>query len=274
MTALDPRVRSLVDAARAAEPSATDRARVRAALALRLGPNALPAARAPGAPSAQPPAPLATTTVAKLVVAGALIGAAGFAGGFLTGRAPTMLLARHGAGTFALAASLRLEQNVAMGPLPAAPAQDEPPAPADLATVASAHQVLPVSAPTALPVFAARARSPRIAPATAASSAPLPTVEPKASTLVEETDLLRRAQTSLGAGDAPAALAQLDDLAARHPDGQLREERLAARVAALCAMGHNDEARREAERLLAESPQSIHAGRVRGSCAFTPTRGR
>jgi len=86
---------------------------------------------------------------------------------------------------------------------------------------------------------------------------------------VEETKLLREAQTSLGAGDAAAALARLDELGTRHPDGLLREERLAARIVALCAAGRIAEARREAERFLAEAPLSIHAARVRASCAST-----
>ena len=90
---------------------------------------------------------------------------------------------------------------------------------------------------------------------------------------MEETDLLRKAQTALAAGDAAAALAQLDALGARHPDGQLREERLAARVAALCAMGRDVDARRVAERLLTAAPLSIHAARVRASCAFAPKAG-
>jgi hypothetical protein len=98
-----------------------------------------------------------------------------------------------------------------------------------------------------------------------ATSSPPP---PSASTLLEETDLLRRAQTSLQAGDAAAALARLDELGARHPDGLLREERLAARVVALCAAGRAGDARREAERFLLEAPLSIHAARVRASCAF------
>jgi hypothetical protein len=43
---------------------------------------------------------------------------------------------------------------------------------------------------------------------------------------------------------------------------------MAARVLALCAAGRAPEARAEAERLLGEAPSSVHAGRVRASCAF------
>jgi hypothetical protein len=80
--------------------------------------------------------------------------------------------------------------------------------------------------------------------------------------------LLREAQDAVRDGDPSAALDRLDDLGARFPEGQLREERMAARVLALCAAGRAPEARAEAERLLGEAPGSVHAGRVRASCAF------
>ncbi|WP_437853841.1 hypothetical protein [Sorangium sp. So ce363] len=88
------------------------------------------------------------------------------------------------------------------------------------------------------------------------------------STLAAEMALLREAQDAVRDGDPSAALDRLDDLGARFPEGQLREERMAARVLALCAAGQAREARAEAERLLGEAPGSVHAGRVRASCAF------
>jgi hypothetical protein len=71
----------------------------------------------------------------------------------------------------------------------------------------------------------------------------------------------------MASGDPSAALSTLDRLGASHADGVLREERLAARIVALCAAGRVDDARREAARFLADSPASIHAARVRASCA-------
>jgi hypothetical protein len=73
----------------------------------------------------------------------------------------------------------------------------------------------------------------------------------------------------MAAGDAAAALARLEELGTRHPDGVLREERMAARVAALCAAGRTDEAQREAQRFLAETPRSIHTAKVAASCPPT-----
>ena len=270
MSTLDPRVRALVDAARAAEPSAADRARVRAALAGRLGPAAPSSvtsvtragAETPPHPAAHPLASAPAGVGAKLLAAGALIGAVGFGGGMVTGRAraPGAELARHGAAAEAFRRALAVERvAVPAPPAPTGKAVATEPAPPGRTPTEPAPAVV-ASSPDA--------HAPARPPGTPAAA------EPKASTLVEETDLLRKAQTALAAGDAAAALTRIDALGARHPDGQLREERLAARVAALCAMGREGEARREADRFLAEAPQSIHAARVRASCAFAPKGGR
>ena len=69
------------------------------------------------------------------------------------------------------------------------------------------------------------------------------------------------------AGNPSKALQLLDDHARRFPRGTLREERIAARVHALCALGRRSEASEEAETFLAETPQSPYASRVRDSCA-------
>jgi outer membrane protein assembly factor BamD (BamD/ComL family) len=90
----------------------------------------------------------------------------------------------------------------------------------------------------------------------------------RARTLAEETKLLLAAHGALEKGDAAGALEQIDRLGALYPEGALAEERRAARVLALCAAGRREEARREAERFLAEEPRSIQAARLRASCAF------
>ena len=261
----DPRIRALVDAARAAHPTAADRARVRAALAARL---VLPAPHGGAAPS-PPAAPLAASVGMKLLAAGALIGAAGFGSGLLVGlrvstRSAAGDLARHGIEVHALERAHGAEHRTEGAP----PA---PPAPA----LAAERAPLAARSPDALALPRRPATSPPSVPlaveppppATAAAAEP---TSPEASSLLEETELLRAAQTSLGAGDARAALARLDDLGARHADGILREERLAAHIVALCAVGRDQDARREAARFLAEAPLSIHAARVRGSCGGAP----
>jgi hypothetical protein len=297
MSTLDPRIRALVDAARAAEPTVADRTRVRDALALRLGAGAIPG----GAPRVSAPAPVASTAAragasVKLLVASVLIGAAGFTVSvFATkGDATTANLARHGVEA---QARRRAWSTGREGPNAATNTT------AKLAEMRSAAPLLPppVERPTPVLIPEALAPPPRslgipaspfaeARPASRSAVAPRPSVSPsggsdgageglgvgapgpRTSSLIEETQLLRAAQTSLGAGDATAALARLDELGARHPDGLLREERLAARVATLCAAGREDEARREAARFLAEVPLSIHAARVRASCAFAGQR--
>ena len=209
--------------------------------------------------------------MAKLVAAGVLIGSTGFGAGLFVGKASSPAdFARHGLDVSALRRARVAERR----------AEEPPPAPVAIVAPVAPAPVDPPAPPPAPEPVAEReppaAPQPRSVahrvPAPVASAAPAaePAAEPtsgKASSLVEETALLREAQTSLGAGDAAAALSRLDAMGARHPDGLLREERLAARVLALCATGRVEEARREAARFLAEAPLSIHAARVRASCA-------
>jgi hypothetical protein len=104
-----------------------------------------------------------------------------------------------------------------------------------------------------------------------ASGADVPTSIPaNTPTLAEEIAALRKAQRALSDGDPRAAMEVLEDLSWRHPNGVLREERMVAEVAALCASGKRDAARGVADRLLAEQPSAVGAARVRASCAFDP----
>ncbi len=279
MSDLDLRIRALVEAARDAGPTAADRARVRGALALRLvPPPSPPSASPPSSPSPpSPPSPAGAMAGAgaKLVAVGAVIGVTAFGSGVLVGsRRPATELARHGIDVHAMTSTraavrwVERPESAAPAPLPSAPPRPEP---------------LAAAAPDARPLLPrVTARSPDHEGAPAAATPPAvpapapPAVETAApaletSSLLEETELLRKAQLSLGAGDARAALARLDELGARHPDGLLREERLAARIVALCAAGRSAEARRDAGRFLAEAPRSIHAARVRASCSAVTT---
>jgi hypothetical protein len=82
----------------------------------------------------------------------------------------------------------------------------------------------------------------------------------------DELGVIREAQGALQAGDANRALSLLDEHSAANRQGILREERMAARVLALCELGRTDEARAEAARFLRESPASPLASRVRSAC--------
>jgi hypothetical protein len=117
------------------------------------------------------------------------------------------------------------------------------------------------------------------------SSAPMPrspaTVEPAASVsrraperfapdrLAQEVAILSRAASELHAGQAASALKAIDEHQSKFPNGLLTEERRAARVQALCALGRRAEADAELSRLTRAAPQSPHVARARQFCAAT-----
>lgn len=88
-----------------------------------------------------------------------------------------------------------------------------------------------------------------------------------AASLAEETRLLEAAQRELAKNQGGAALAMLDEHAARFPSGALSEERSAARILALCGVGRTGEARSAAKAFIAASPSSPLVPRLESSCA-------
>jgi outer membrane protein assembly factor BamD (BamD/ComL family) len=84
--------------------------------------------------------------------------------------------------------------------------------------------------------------------------------------LPEEVRLLSKAEQQLSAGRADDALRTLGEHERRFPGGVLAEERLAARVQALCALGRVTEARADLARLARAYPQSPHLDRARKFC--------
>lgn len=147
-----------------------------------------------------------------------------------------------------------------------------------------APQVAPRAPPPARVAIAAPPEVVREAPIAHVAPATTPVVEAPAPPVaaapfarprrVEAEDdlagellLIQRAQRALARGDGAAALEALDEHARAHPHGRLTEERQAARVLALCAVGRSDEARVAAARFVARYPTSPHAARVRGACA-------
>src|SRR5208283_4452338 len=105
------------------------------------------------------------------------------------------------------------------------------------------------------------ARAVTVAPATAASARGQTTGD-----VAAEVRLIGEAHTAIRGGDAERALALLDEHARRFPKGALGEERDAARINALCALGRTSEARDATERFLRAAPLSPHAGPLRTSC--------
>lgn len=86
--------------------------------------------------------------------------------------------------------------------------------------------------------------------------------------LPEEVRLLSKAEQQLSAGRADDALRTLSEHGRRFPGGVLAEERLAARVQALCTLGRIAEARADLARLSRGYPQSPHLDRARKFCGI------
>jgi hypothetical protein len=97
-------------------------------------------------------------------------------------------------------------------------------------------------------------------PALAPSPAPAP------SHLLEETRLIADAQRALNGGASAKALAILEQHRSRFPSGELAQERDAARVFALCALGRNADAQRARRAFGTSWPDSPLGVRVRGGC--------
>ncbi|WP_438039847.1 hypothetical protein [Sorangium sp. So ce128] len=271
------KARALLRAARADGLAPSDKARLRAALAGKLAVGA-PQEPSGEAPTSPPPPPAGSgagggvlagkaaggVLSGKVIAAGALIGAVAFAGGFFTGRASVDVPPPASA---APPASAPAAPPPAMTPPAAAPVAAPAPTTAPPPSRA-ARAVAPAPSRPLDPGAEGAARAPSTGGGEREPARPRGGQPARPSTLAAEMALLREAQDAVRDGDPSAALDRLDDLGARFPEGQLREERMAARVLALCAAGRAPEARAEAERLLGEAPGSVHAGRVRASCAF------
>lgn len=132
-------------------------------------------------------------------------------------------------------------------------------------------------APSATPM-ADTAQQGSSVPASLPSSEPLPAAKPLTSaskpvatshatgSLAEEVAILSRAGAELHAGRPSAALASLSEHQRRFPAGVLSQERSAARIQALCALGRTAEAKTELARLGRTSPNSPLESRARKSC--------
>lgn len=87
-----------------------------------------------------------------------------------------------------------------------------------------------------------------------------------ADSLPEEVRLLSRAEQQMNEGLAREALKTLADHERRFPAGALAEERMAARVQALCMLGRAAEARSDLARLGRAYPRSPQLERARQIC--------
>lgn len=152
--------------------------------------------------------------------------------------------------------------------------------------------LLEPEAPRELPVASRPVRSlnavstPVSPPAPADETAPTPLASPPtqgfvssakpmaaSDRLAEEVAILSKATSELRGGRAGAALRLLDDHQRRFPGGRLVEERRAARIQALCALGSRAAAESELARLARSSPRSPHLARAQQACGFSKPGG-
>ncbi|RYZ06393.1 MAG: hypothetical protein EOO73_15545 [Myxococcales bacterium] len=94
-----------------------------------------------------------------------------------------------------------------------------------------------------------------------------------ADRLAEEVGILSKATGALRSGRPAEALRLLNEHQQRFPSGRLVEERRAARIQALCALGNRGAAEAELTRLARSSPRSPHLARAQQACGFSKTGG-
>ncbi len=145
-----------------------------------------------------------------------------------------------------------------------------PKSPAPAPSVASAPTLVrPAEAPVAPPLEAPNA-APAASAAPSAPLAPRASVKPRQSDrLAQEVALLSRAETELHAGRFAAALQLLSSHQRAFPRGLLAQERVAARIQALCGLGRDKEANSELARI---APGSLHDGPTRQACGKRGSR--
>jgi len=127
--------------------------------------------------------------------------------------------------------------------------------------------VVAPSPPTPVAVAPAAAPLPERAPALEPPppvDAPAASPRRPADRLAEEVAILSRAETELHAGRYQGALRVLEEHERKFPRGRLAQERVAARIRALCGLGRSSEANAALARL---SPGSLHEGPAREACA-------
>jgi hypothetical protein len=140
---------------------------------------------------------------------------------------------------------------------------EEAPAPAPVVAPAVKPAVAPAVEAPAEPESALPA-PPQTDPAQKKAPAP----SRSADSLSQEVAILSRASSELHAGRPAAALKALDEHQRSFPSGVLTQERTAARIQALCALGRTKEARSALERLARTAPNSPHEARARKACGF------
>jgi hypothetical protein len=235
MSELSAAARALIREGQSAlKPSAVERARVTSALASRLGEGTLVLA-----PSAAAAAAVATGRWLGWQKVGGLL---------------------VGAGLLGLGAGWELRDSVAVtdGTVTQSLTGRELNTVEPITPTVPVEAIVPVAPETAPPPDA-------VAPA-GKPSAP-------ADRLAEEVSILSKATSELRGGRPAEALRLLTEHQRRFPGGRLVEERRAARIQALCALGNRAAAESELGRLARSSPRSPHLARAQQACGRSKTSG-
>ncbi|MBN1605468.1 MAG: hypothetical protein JW940_02490 [Polyangiaceae bacterium] len=242
MSNLTPKAQELVLATRdALRPSAADRERVAQTLAPLLG-TAVAGASA-----------LSTTSAAaKATVVKILAGLVGFGvvGGAL------VLALRSEAPPAATPAAAPVEPLLSVSTKPAPVASTKPPPAAPTAETPAAE--------------APRTSTPTVQRTRSANEPH--DASPPTDSLPQEVSILSRASSALHSGRPAAALTALAEHQRKFPRGALAEERTAARIQALCALGRTTEAQAELARLARVSPNSPLEAHARKACGLASTK--
>jgi len=252
------------------QPTAEDRARIRAGVAARIG-IASGAAAAIAAVASSANGLNAAAGMTSAVAGGAGVGSAttfaGLIGGsWKIGVVAVALASTAGGTAWMLARAPNVEDSERIVRLPVERAVGERPAPA-----LGAAKSVPAMRDTGMSSVErgevsqrTRERERSQVPARSGSGASSP--PGKSSDLEAELQLLGEAQRALKDGNSAQALTVLEQHAVEHPNGALSKERAAVRAVALCTSGRMAEGARDARRFLAENPKSPMAIRVRGAC--------
>lgn len=278
MSDVDPEMRALIALARRVEnPTLADRSRVRKRIAVTLGATlGAVASTASGAERAvesgthfsTPSIPAAANAGAWLGVLKGTVGqtllwlavgtAVGGGAWYLAGEQDSPVVVTPATRLGPRRAAQADEPPVASKPVPAPAAADSTGAVREGAQ----EELEIVPSPREGEPLAAESRVDPSRPRAAASRA---TALPRLS-LAEEARELSAVHAALHRGESAAALVRLEAMDRRR-GGALREERLAARVLALCALGRVREAESSARRFQALAPESPLLPRLTASCA-------
>jgi hypothetical protein len=250
MTGLGPESNALLEVARDGdEPTHADRDRVRAAIELRLALGAgagLGAATAAKSAAAAAPAGL----LAKAIVTAGIVCAVGVITGRVARTPPR-----------AAAPTMSVVTPIAPAPIDG---------PTRVTEALSGAQSVAAPAPSISGERGGLLSSAQALPIQGAMAASSTRSVAAIGDVAAEVRLLDQAHTALRGGDAERALGLLEDHGRRYPKGALGEERDAARIAALCALGRTAEARDATDRFLRAAPRSPQAGSLRASCGGSP----